>query len=143
MTQVLFTPEAWGKMADIIQDPGETHTGFHGLVRRDDSGEGYIVYDILSYPQHDQTEYDIWLMSQEDEVFNHIRLLGRTHKGCGDISRINSDTAYMVKLVKKFQKDVPNKFYIFTIWNREMENYAAIYDAGGIAVTNDNIKIVH
>ena len=56
-------------------------------AERCEEKDTYLISDILVYPQEvtgstvttDQNEYEMWLMKQEDDVFNNIRMQGHSH----------------------------------------------------------------
>ena len=85
---VYFTEIAWLKMQSLIRE-FDKEVAWHGLAFRgeDPEKDEYTITDILVYPQEvtgatvtsDQTKYQEWLMSHDDDVFNNIRMQGHSH----------------------------------------------------------------
>lgn len=129
--RVFFTPEAWIKMQTLVSS-FDKEIAWHGCAKRGDNPREYIVYDILVYPQAvtgasvttDQSKYELWLMSQEDEVFDNLRFQGHSHVSMGT-SPSSVDLASNEKIVEQLTGDM---FYIFMIWNKKGEHTAKVYD---------------
>lgn len=129
---VWFTPDAYTKMIALIQD-SEKEVAWHGIAHRveDEVGQ-YVISDILVYPQEvtgatvntDQAEYEQWLMKQEDDVFNNIRMQGHSHVRM-DTFASATDLEHQAKIVQQLEGDM---FYIFMIWNKYFKYTAKIYD---------------
>lgn len=129
MLKIHFTATAWKKQMALIRH-FNTEVAWHGLVRP--ITNGYEIYDILVYPQEvtggtvetDQVKYQNWLMSQPDEIFNHIRYQAHSH--------VYMDTfPSATDLNNQKRMNVPNDdFYIFFIWNKNWWYTADIYDHG-------------
>lgn len=129
---VWFTPDAYTKMIALIQD-SDKEVAWHGVAHRagDRVGE-YVISDILVYPQEvtgatvntDQAEYEMWLMEQEDDVFNNIRMQGHSHVNM-PTSPSGTDLEHQAKIVQQLEGDM---FYIFMIWNKHFKYTAKIYD---------------
>ena len=129
-TTVWFTPDAWTKMVALIHDY-DSEVGWHGIASRTESGD-YIISDILVYPQEvsgatvntDQEEYEMWMMKQEDDVYNNIRMHGHSHVRMSP-GPSGVDDTHREKIVEQLEGDM---FYIFMIWNKEFKYTAKIYD---------------
>ena len=128
---VFFTKEAWRKQCALIHN-FDTEIAWHGLVRQ--AGNGYCVYDIVVYPQEvtggtvntDQVAYQDWLMSQSDEVFNHIRYQGHSHVNMQPYPS-------SVDLDNQNRMQVPDDdFYLFAIWNKHGFYTMTLYDHGRV-----------
>jgi len=130
-TVVYFTSDAWTKMIALIQEFSD-EVAWHGLARRSNDPVGYVIYDILVYPQEvtgatvntDQEKYQSWLMAHDDDVFNNIRMQGHSHVNMGT-SPSAVDTTHQEKILDQLDDDM---FYIFMIWNKRFESYVKVYD---------------
>ena len=144
-TSVYFTSEAWVKMVALIHEFTD-EVAWHGLAERSKKPDGYIIYDILVYPQEvsgstvntDQEKYQIWLMEHEDEVFNNIRMQGHSHVNMG-VTPSAVDTNLYEKILDQLEDSM---FYIFMVWNKKFESYTKIYDLqSNILYENDDIEV--
>lgn len=129
---VWFTPDAYAKMVALIQD-SDKEVAWHGVAHRVDDQVGqYVITDILVYPQEvtgatvntDQEEYEMWMMQQEDDVFNNIRMQGHSHVRM-ETHPSPTDLEHQAKIVEQLEGDM---FYIFMIWNKYFKYTAKIYD---------------
>lgn len=128
-----FTEKAWLKMQALIHE-FDSEVAWHGLAHRiEDSDENeYCITDILIYPQMvtgatvetDQKEYEEWLMGQDDEIFNNIRMQGHSHVSMG-VSPSSTDLEHQQKILAQLDDDM---FYIFVIWNKHNDRTIKIYD---------------
>lgn len=128
-----FTDIAWQKMQTLIRE-FDKEVAWHGIAFRGDDPEKdeYTVEDILVYPQEvtgttvttDQEKYQMWLMEQEDDVFNNIRMQGHSHVNMGT-SPSSVDNSLYERILDLLDDDM---FYIFLIWNKRGEKYIRIYD---------------
>lgn len=131
--KVFFTPEAWRKMQALISNFNK-EVAWHGIAYRgnDESKDEYYITDILVYPQEvtgatvntDQEQYEMWLMSHDDDVFNNIRMQGHSHVNMG-VTPSSVDTSLYDKLLDQLDDTM---FYIFMIWNKQKEKTVKIYD---------------
>lgn len=131
--ELRFSEIAWLKMQRLIQENSK-EVAWHGVAFRkeDEEGNVYFVSDILIYPQEvtganvetDQKKYEMWLMSQEDDVFNNIRFQGHSHVNMGTTPS-SVDTTHQSKILEQVEDDM---FYIFVIWNKRNEKFVRIYD---------------
>lgn len=129
---IWFTPDAYTKMIALIQD-SDKEVAWHGVAHRVDDHVGeYVISDILVYPQEvtgstvntDQAEYETWLMQQDDDVFNNLRMQGHSHVRMETFASA-TDLEHQAKIVQQLEGDM---FYIFMIWNKYFKFTAKIYD---------------
>lgn len=131
--QIYFTEVAWLKMQTLIRE-FDKEVAWHGVAYRgeDETKDEYIISDILVYPQEvtgvtvntDQEKYQNWLMGQEDEVFNNIRMQGHSHVNMST-SPSATDTDHQEKILAQLDDTM---FYIFLIYNKRGEKTVKIYD---------------
>lgn len=131
--KIIFTETAWIKMQELVRR-FDTEVGWHGIAKRgaDETKDEYIISDILVYPQvvasvtvtPDQVEYQNWLMSQPDEIFNHIRMQGHSHVNMAT-SPSGVDTNFYESILSQMDDTM---FYIFMIWNKKGDKTIKIYD---------------
>lgn len=130
---VYFTETAWYKMQALISE-FDKEVAWHGIAERgtDPDKDEYIISDILVYPQEvtgttvntDQLQYQNWLMSHDDEVFNRIRMQGHSHVNMST-SPSSVDTTHQESILEQLDDTM---FYIFMIWNKRGEKNIKIYD---------------
>ena len=130
---VYFTEMAWIKMQSLVRE-FDKEVAWHGIARRGDdvSKDEYYITDILVYPQEvtgatvntDQEKYQNWLMSQDDETFNNIRMQGHSHVNMG-VTPSGVDNLLYDRILEQLEDDM---FYIFMIWNKRQEKTIKIYD---------------
>lgn len=130
---VYFTELAWLKMQTLIRE-FDKEVAWHGLAYRGDDPEKdeYYIRDILVYPQEvsastvntDQEKYQTWLMSQDDDVFNNIRMQGHSHVNMST-SPSSVDTSLYDRILEQLDDTM---FYIFLIYNKRGEKTYKIYD---------------
>lgn len=128
-----FTEMAYTKMLYLVRE-FDKEVAWHGLARRgeDPDKDEYYIYDILVYPQEvtgatvntDQEQYQMWLMSHDDSVFNNIRMQGHSHVNMG-VSPSSVDNSLYERILDQLDDDM---FYIFLIWNKRQEKTVKIYD---------------
>ena len=131
--ELFFTEIAWYKMQTLIREC-DKEVGWHGVAKRVDEPEkdAYIIEDILVYPQEvtgttvnpDQNQYQMWLMSHSDEIFNNIRMQGHSHVNMS-VSPSGVDTTFYEQILRQLDDTM---FYIFMIWNKRNERHIKIYD---------------
>lgn len=125
-----ITDEAFVKMISLVNN-FDTEIAWHGCASRDLETMTYTIDDIIVYPQTvtsatvetDQAQYEQWLFSLPDEVFNSIRMQGHSHVYMGAYPS-GVDTGYYEKIIKQVKDD----FYIFLILNKHYDKYLMIYD---------------
>ena len=128
-----FTEIAWTKMQTLIRE-FDKEVAWHGIAERgeDPDRDEYTIRDILVYPQEvtgatvttDQSEYQNWLMEQDDGVFNNIRMQGHSHVNMS-VQPSAVDTSLYERLLGQLDDTM---FYIFLIWNKKSERTVMIYD---------------
>lgn len=151
---VIFTELAWLKMQSLVLN-SDKEVGWHGLAKRGDENDTYIIYDILVYPQvvsaatvdTDQIEYQTWLMKQPDDIFNNLRMQGHSHVNMSCYPS-NVDTGFYKEILDILDDTM---FYIFMIWNKRGEKTIKIYDFAenimfdtadcSVKITNDGIGV--
>lgn len=122
---------AWRKMKALV-DEFDKEIAWHGIAKRGEAENEYVIEDVLVYPQTvtaatvetDQEKYQMWLYSQEDDVFNHIRMQGHSHVNM-NTSPSGVDTTYYERIVEQMGNE---DFYIFMILNKKGSRYVNIYD---------------
>lgn len=135
---------AYNKMLSLVCG-FETEIGWHGLARRVGTN-AYEIYDVIVYPQvvtgcttvaPDDGNYDFWLMSQPEEVFENLRFQGHSHVRMGCFPS-GVDTAFYKELLKDLPED---SFYIFMILNKHGDSWMNVVDRKTQTVfENDNIQ---
>lgn len=132
-TTLYFTETAYLKMITLVRE-FDNEVAWHGIAKRYEDGKnkGYIVSDILVYPQEvtgstvttDQEKYQTWLMNHDDEVFDNIRMQGHSHVNMSTTPSA-VDTSLYDRILEQMDDDM---FYIFLIWNKKGEKTIKIYD---------------
>ena len=130
---VYFTELAYRKFQALV-DGFNNEVAWHGLAYRgkDESKDEYYITDILVYPQEvtgatvttDQKKYQDWLMSQDDDTFNNVRMQGHSHVNMG-VSPSGVDENLYESILAQLDD---NMFYIFQIWNKKGDKTCKIYD---------------
>lgn len=144
---LIFSEGAWVKMQALITTY-DKEVAWHGIARRgeDTDKNDYIITDIIVYPQKvtgstvdtDQEKYEQWLMSQDDDIFNNIRMQGHSHVNMG-VSPSSVDNTLYEKMFDMFKDDT---FYIFMIWNKRKDKFIKIYDmAKNILFETEDITV--
>lgn len=128
-----FTETAWIKMATLVSE-FDKEVAWHGVAKRGDdkSKNEYIVSDIMVYPQEvtgstvntDQTKYQNWLYSFDDDTFNNIRFQGHSHVNMGTTPSA-VDLTHQNSILEQLNDDM---FYIFIIINKKHDKTIKIYD---------------
>lgn len=128
-----FTEVAWIKMQILIQSI-DKEVAWHGVVKRGDAENEYIVSDVLVYPQKiaaatvesDDDAYPLWYAKLTDtpEVFDNLRMQGHSHVNMG-VTPSTTDMAFYQKLLNLVGED---SFYVFVIYNKKGDKTVKIYD---------------
>ena len=147
---VYFTELAYRKFQALV-DGFNNEVAWHGIACRcqDESKDEYYITDILVYPQEvtgatvttDQKKYQDWLMSQDDDTFNNIRMQGHSHVNMGVSPSSVDENLYESILTQLDDK----MFYIFQIWNKKGDKTCKIYDLAKnimFDTTDCEIKII-
>lgn len=145
--ELRFKELAWYKMQALIKEC-DKEVGWHGVARRGENPEKdeYIIDDILVYPQEvtggnvetDQKQYQMWLMSHDDETFNNIRMHGHSHVNMQTNPSV-VDTTFYDEILRQLDNTM---FYIFMIWNKRGDHTIKIYDmAKNVLFENADVTI--
>lgn len=134
-----FTEEAYSKMQALVRH-FSSEIAWHGTVERD--GLTFTVTDIFVYPQTvtdvtvetDQTKYEVWLNSLDDDTFNHLRLQGHSHVSMA-CDPSGTDLSNQKRLIDTLRKD---NYEVFIIWNKRNEWTARIYDLAANVMYDEN-----
>lgn len=129
--KLVFTEIAWLKQSMLVSE-FDKEVAWHGIAKRGENEDEYIVEDILVYPQEvtggtvntDQEKYQDWLYQNPDEVFNNIRMQGHSHVNFG-VSPSTVDTTLYEKFLNQLDDTM---FYIFIILNKKGDHMVMIYD---------------
>lgn len=128
--KIVFTCKAYTKMLALINHY-TSEVGWHGLVQRVDDNTFYII-DIVVYPQEvtgvtvntDQEKYTDWLYAFDEHDFPLIRMHGHSHVHMAT-SPSGTDLQHREGILSQL---TDNDFYIFMIWNKEMDYTTKIFD---------------
>lgn len=128
---IYFNQIAWDKTRALLHTFND-EVGWHGTAERGEEENSYYITDILVYPQEvtgativtDQQEYETWLMSHPDEVFNNIRMQGHSHVNMG-VTPSGTDLELYNSIITKLRGEM---FYIFMIFNKKHDVTVKIYD---------------
>jgi len=129
--KILLEPKAWEKMYMLI-DHFSTEVSWHGICRRGDEPDTYLVSDILVFPQRvtdatadtDQEKYAAWLLSLPREVKRQIRFHGHSHVTMPAFAS-GTDLGYQREILGDLSDE---DFYVFMIWNKKLEFWATVFD---------------
>lgn len=138
-TKDLINPEGIEKPVIIVEEQAsnklwsyvhlcEKEIGWHGTVIR--HGNNFYIKDVFLFPQTvtaatvttDDDAYSTWILSQDDEVFEHMRFHGHSHVNMA-VGASGTDLAYQHDLLRDVQD-----FYIFGIFNKKGLINFCIYD---------------
>jgi len=117
------------KMAGLIE-AFDGEVGWHGTVTQT-AKNTFTIEDIFVYPQNasaasidtDQLKYEMWLMSQEDDVFRQLRMHGHSHANFSVIPSAKDDR-HRKGLTAQLK---PEMFYIFMIWNKDYKTHSYVH----------------
>lgn len=125
---IYITDSAWVKMQQLIQrQSGEV--AWHGTVEAHPDSR-FIISDILVFPQHVtggtvsgvDGDYEMWVASQPDEVFDFMRFHGHSHVNMGVTPSLTDETYY-----KNLMLHVTD-YYITLVINKKNETTLRFYD---------------
>lgn len=127
---VRFTTKAWIKTLSLVHG-FDSEVAWHGVVERKDDTT-FVITDILVYPQvvtgvtanTDQEAYDAWKMALDDDTYNHLHMQGHSHVRMSTTPS-TVDLQYWSQIVTQMNDD---QFYIFMIWNKDLECTVRVYD---------------
>lgn len=128
-TKLVFSPGAYIKMMELVHGYA-TEVGWQGTMTRTE--DGFLVEDVFVYPQQvngtqvltDDGEYNDWLQSLPDEIFNKLRFHGHSHVNFG-VFASQTDLNDRQGVVSQLG---PEDFYAFVIVNKKQEISCAIFD---------------
>lgn len=139
--KILFKPMAYAKMVSLLTS-FDSEVAWHGVGERKDD-KTFIISDIVVYPQTvsgttvemDTGKYATWLMENyDDERFNHIVMHGHSHVRMGT-SPSSVDKTHREEILNQLSDDM---YYIFMIWNKNLEHTTVIYDLENNTMYEDN-----
>jgi hypothetical protein len=142
--KVIMSETAILKMVGLVMS-FRSEVGWHGTARRL-SGNEFTVDDVYVYPQDasaasvdtDQWPYEQWLYSLPNEIFNTLRMHGHSHY-IFDVIPSSRDVNHRNKIVEQLVGDM---FYMFIIWNKNLNIHILIYDRiTGFIYENKNIDL--
>lgn len=149
-----FSEKAWMKIFALVHTYS-TEVEWHGVVERV-SADTFYIKDVLIFPHKvtgatvisDQTEYEKWLDTLDNEIFNALRFHGHSHVNMG-VTPSGVDMTYRHNILNNFGTPSPTSdlFYIFLIFNKKGDISGEIYDLQNNAlysksVGTDEIDIV-
>lgn len=148
---ITFSERAWIKTHALIHTYS-TEVEWHGVAERIADNSFYIK-DILIFPHRvtgatvtsDQKEYESWLDTLDDEIFNSLRFHGHSHVNMS-VNPSSVDMEYRKSILNNFGSSPygENDFYIFLIFNKRKEISGEIYDLKNNAIySTDEIIISH
>ena len=135
-TTLFFTTAAWIKMFMLLQEFSKEiawHGTAHRIDNEDGDGNGYIITDILVYPQEvsgasvemDTEEYAKWLMeNDEDERFYNMHMQGHSHVNMQP-NPSSVDLNHQDEILEQLGDE---DFYIFMIYNKSLKRNIKIFD---------------
>jgi len=145
---ILFSVKAWAKMYALVHN-FSSEVEWHGLVQRTDENS-FFISDILIFPHEvtgstvisDQTEYEEWLNSLDDDDFNQLRFHGHSHVNMS-VFPSSVDMAYRKNVISNFGTPAEDTdyFYIFLITNKRGELSGEIYDLQNNALYTKNSTV--
>lgn len=129
--KIILTPKAWEKMYMLI-DRFSTEVSWHGICRRGDEPDTYLVSDILIFPQRvsgstadtDADKYAAWLLSLPREIKRQVRFHGHSHVNMPTFAS-GTDLGYQREILGDLSDE---DFYVFMIWNKKLEFWATVFD---------------
>jgi len=131
------------KMAGLVE-AFDGEVGWHGTVNRT-AKNTFNIEDIFVYPQDasavsidtEQLKYEMWLMSQEDDVFNRLRMHGHSHVNFSPRPS-SKDDRHRKGLTAQL---TPGMFYIFMIWNKDYKTHSYVHYGPDYPHGPDKVKL--
>lgn len=151
---ITLSAQAYMKIFALVHTYS-TEVEWHGVVERT-AADAFHIKDVLIFPHKvtsatvisDQTEYEKWLDTLDDNTFNALRFHGHSHVNMGVIPS-GVDMTYRYNILNNFgtPSETSDLFYIFLIFNKRGDISGEIYDLQNNALyskstTADEIKIV-
>lgn len=151
---ITFSAKAYMKIFALVHTYS-TEVEWHGVVERT-AADAFYIKDVLVFPHKvtgatvisDQTEYEKWLDTLDNETFNALRFHGHSHVNMG-VTPSGVDMTYRHNILNNFgmPSATSDLFYIFLIFNKRGDISGEIYDLQNNALysksTNtDEIDIV-
>lgn len=151
---ITFSAKAYMKIFALVHTYS-TEVEWHGVVERT-AADAFYIKDVLVFPHKvtgatvisDQTEYEKWLDTLDNETFNALRFHGHSHVNMG-VTPSGVDMTYRHNILNNFGMPsvTSDLFYIFLIFNKRGDISGEIYDLQNNALysksTNtDEIDIV-
>lgn len=151
---ITFSEKAWMKIFALVHTYS-TEVEWHGVVERT-AADAFYIKDVLIFPHKvtgatvisDQTEYEKWLDTLDNDTFNALRFHGHSHVNMG-VTPSSVDMTYRHNILNNFgtPSATSDLFYIFLIFNKKGDISGEIYDLQNNALysksTNtDEINIV-
>lgn len=151
---ITLSAQAYMKIFALVHTYS-TEVEWHGVVERT-AADAFHIKDVLIFPHKvtsatvisDQTEYEKWLDTLDDNTFNALRFHGHSHVNMG-VTPSGVDMTYRYNILNNFgtPSETSDLFYIFLIFNKRGDISGEIYDLQNNALyskstTADEIKIV-
>lgn len=151
---ITFSAQAYMKIFALVHTYS-TEVEWHGVVERT-AVDAFYIKDVLIFPHKvtgatvisDQTEYEKWLDTLDNDTFNALRFHGHSHVNMG-VTPSGVDMTYRHNILNNFgtPSETSDLFYIFLIFNKRGDISGEIYDLQNNALyskstTADEIKIV-
>lgn len=151
---ITFSAQAYMKIFALVHTYS-TEVEWHGVVERT-AADAFYIKDVLIFPHKvtgatvisDQTEYEKWLDTLDNDTFNALRFHGHSHVNMG-VTPSGVDMTYRHNILNNFgtPSATSDLFYIFLIFNKKGDISGEIYDLQNNALysksTNtDEINIV-
>lgn len=148
---ILITAEAYVKMLELVNQ-SSTEISWHGMVKRNNSKNIYLLYDILVFPQinsatsttTNENDFAAWqteLIMDPKFPIEDLRMHGHSHVMMNVFSS-GIDDGYQRDLIRKVED---GDYYIFMVFNKKMEIYPMLYDFNQQILFTDkdiNIQII-
>lgn len=151
---ITLSAQAYMKIFALVHTYS-TEVEWHGVVERT-AADAFHIKDVLIFPHKvtsatvisNQTEYEKWLDTLDDNTFNALRFHGHSHVNMG-VTPSGVDMTYRYNILNNFgtPSETSDLFYIFLIFNKRGDISGEIYDLQNNALyskstTADEIKIV-
>lgn len=144
-TTIVINPLCYQKMLYLLATQSK-EVGWHMTVKREENA--FICTDVLVYPQTvtgttvdtDQKEYEKWFMEElSDEEANTLHCHCHSHVNMS-VSPSSRDLGDQQNTISQLAS---NSFYIFMIWNKELDHWVRLYDmATNTMYENDDIEVI-